>query len=167
MGLFMLGAWITLLGAMIWFWENAFNLIERKGWHRHKWVRKVLDWAEIEVLELTKEEKKVVIEGIEDEVNKFVENWTHDDGSVLTIPLAVLGLDGYEGLESVLDALYALVEESAVGEYVVDIELDDKNNLIVNLMGSLLSDKANERDLEWKYQKLQQEQEYWASRGVI
>lgn len=167
MGLFLLGVWIVVLGAMIWFWENAFNLLERKGWHRNKYVRKVLDWAHIEVMELSEEEKKVVIGEIEDEVTKFIEGWTHSDGSVLAIPLVVLGLDEYEGLESVLDALYALIEDSRAGEYVVDIELEDESNLIIHLAASLLNDKANERDLEWKYQKLQEEQEYWASRGVI
>ena len=105
MGLFLLGIWIVVLGAMIWFWESAFNLLERKGWHNNKHVRKVLDWAHIEVLDLTKEEKKVVIGEIEDEVTKFIEGWTHSDGSVLAIPLVVLGLDEYEGLESILDAL--------------------------------------------------------------
>ena len=167
MGLFLLGIWIVVLGAMIWFWETAFNLLERKGWHRNKYVRRVLDWAHIEVMELSEEEKKVVIGEIEDEVTKFIEGWTHGDGSVLAIPLVVLGLDEYEGLESVLDALYALIEESTVGKYVVDIELDGKSNMIVHLMTSILNDKANERDLEWKYQKLQQEREYWESRGVI
>ena len=75
MGLLLLGIWIVLLGAMIWFWESAFNLLERKGWHHNKHVRKVLDWAHIEVLELSEEEKVDVIKKIEYRVRTHVKEW--------------------------------------------------------------------------------------------
>ncbi len=169
MGLFMLGVWITLLGAIIWFNEKCFNLMERKGWHRNKWVRKALDWAEIEVLELSEEEKLDVIRMIEYRVKTHVKEWFEGEDEIIEIPLSKLGLDSEAvGFEPVFKCICALIDESSVGEYIEDVTIcDEEFYLQIHLDMHAVKEEFQERLNEWRKQGEYERAEYWAGRGVI
>lgn len=168
MGLFMLGVWIMLLGAMIWFWENVFNLMERKGWHRNKWVRKALDWAEIEVLELSEAEKVDVIKKIEYLVKTRVKEWFEGEDEIIEIPLSKLGLDSEAvGFDPVFKCICALLEESSVSEYIEDVTICDEDfYLQIHLDMDAVKEEFQERLKEWRKQGEYERAEFWASRGV-
>lgn len=169
MGLFMLGAWITLLGAIIWICEESFKLLERRGWHRNKWVRKALDWAEIEVLELSEEEKLDVIRMIEYRVKTHVKEWFEGEDEIIEIPLSKLGLDSEAvGFEPVFKCICALIEESSVSEYVEDVTIcDEEFYLQIHLNMHAVREEFQERLKEWRKQGEYERAEFWASRGVI
>ena len=169
MGLFLLGVWIVLLGAMIWFWETAFNLLERKGWHKNKHVRKVLDWAHIEVLELSEEEKVDVIKKIEYRVRTHVKEWFEGEDEIIEIPLSKLGLDSEAvGFEPVFKCICALIEESSVSEYIEDVTICDEDfYLQIHLNMHVVKEEFQERLKEWRKQGEYERAEFWASRGVI
>lgn len=148
MGLFLLGIWIVLLGAMIWFWESAFNLLERKGWHNNKHVRKVLDWAHIEVLELSEEEKLDVIRKIEYRVKTHVKEWFEGEDEVIEIPLSKLGLDSEAvGFEPVFKCICALLEESSVSEYIEDVTICDEDFIYKFILICMLLKRNSRSDL--------------------
>lgn len=169
MGLFMLGVWIILLGAMIWIWEESFKLIERKGWHRNKYLRKVLDWAEIEVLELSEEEKVDVIKMIEYRVRTHVKEWFEGEDEIIEIPLSKLGLDSEAvGFEPIFKYICVLIEESSVSEYVEDVTICDEDfYLQIHLDMHVVKEEFQERLKEWRKQGEYERAEFWASRGVI
>lgn len=165
-GLALLGGGLVTTGLIMLGTEKSFEVLESTNLAQKSLIKKVLNAFEIEVLELTEEERMAVLERLDYYVKEFAEDWEECQKNSFEIPLPKLGIDDEAiGVKRELDQLRdRLVYLPSVEE----IELaEDEYNLIVTVDENVLIACYEAQLQEWKTQGQLERYEYHRSRGVI
>lgn len=168
----LLGAGIVTTGLIMLGTEKSFEVLESTNLAQKPFIKKVLNAFEIEVLELTEEQRMGILEKLDYEIKEFVQGWVEGDSNVLEIPLFKLGLDAEAiGFKKELEALEgALMYLSVVehGDVVESIGVcEDGFYLQLEIDKNTLKAFYETRLDEWREQGELERAEYWSSRGVI
>lgn len=165
-GIALLGAGLVTTGLIMLGTEKSFEVLENTNLAQKLLIKKVLNAFEIEVLELTEEERMAVLGRLDYYVKEFAEDWEEGQKNSFEIPLPKLGIDDEAiGVKRELDQLRdRLVYLPSVEE----IELaEDDYNLIVTVDENVLVACYEAQLQEWKTQGQLERYEYHRSRGVI
>lgn len=165
-GIALLGAGLVTTGLIMLGTEKSFEVLESTNLAQKPLIKKALNAFELEVLELTEEERMAVLERLDYYVKEFAEDWEEGQKNSFEIPLPKLGID--DEAIGVKRELVKLRDRLVYLPSVEEIELaEDEYNLIVTVDENVLIACYEAQLQEWKTQGQLERYEYHRSRGVI
>ena len=162
----LLGAGIVTTGLIMLGTEKSFEVLESTNLAQKPFIKKVLNAFEIEVLELTEDERMSVLSRLDYQVKLFAEDWEEGQRNSFEVPLPKLGID--DEAVGVKREIEQLRNKLVYLPSVEEIELaEDRYNLIVTVDESVLLACYEAQLQEWVTQGQLERVEYHRSRGVI